>query len=86
MPDDWAAYARELGLALHRERVRVGLTQEELAHAAGLTRSHYQQLEKGLSRPNRAANPSLSSLIALSEVLGIPLAELLPSRPLRRAS
>jgi len=80
MPDDWAAYAKDLGVALHRERIRAGLTQEELAYAAGLTRSHYQQLEKGLSRPGRVANPSLSSIVALSDVLGVALEELLPMR------
>ncbi|MES1170003.1 MAG: helix-turn-helix transcriptional regulator, partial [Leifsonia sp.] len=50
---------RALGLALQRARHELGMTQEEVAHASGLTRSHYQQLEKGLSRPGVAANPSL---------------------------
>ncbi|QEO10629.1 helix-turn-helix domain-containing protein [Protaetiibacter larvae] len=74
----WDAYAREFGVRLHRTRVAVGLTQEDLAHAAGITRSHYQQLEKGLSRPGVAANPSLRTLISLARALGVRPEELIP--------
>ena len=77
VPPDWDAYLRRLGIALQRERARNGLTQEAVAHAAGITRSHYQQLEKGLSRPGRVANPTLMTLVALSDVLDVPLEQLL---------
>jgi transcriptional regulator with XRE-family HTH domain len=78
-PDDgWASFAREFGIRLHRARIEAALTQEELAYAAGLTRSHYQQLEKGLSRPGAAANPSLRTIVALADVLGLPLDALVP--------
>ena len=74
----WAAYAKRLGIELNRARHRAGLSQERLAYAAGLTRSHYQQLEKGESAPGTPANPTLRTLIALSQVLGITLTDLLP--------
>jgi transcriptional regulator with XRE-family HTH domain len=79
--DEWATYVRDLGIELNRHRHRVGLTQECLAHAAGLTRYHYQQLEKGQSRPHAPANPSLKTLLALAQALGVSLEVLLPCDP-----
>jgi len=76
--DEWADYARRLGIELNRTRHRAGLTQEKLAYAAGLTRYHYQQLEKGESRPDKPANPSLRNILALAQALGVTLEELLP--------
>ena len=57
------------------------MTQEEVAYASGLTRSHYQQLEKGLSRPGVAANPSLLTVTALAETLQLDPAELIEPPP-----
>jgi len=76
VPDGWVDYARSFGIALQRQRLRIGLTQEQLAHAAGMTRSHYQQLEKGASRPGTPANPSLLTIISLASALGIEPREL----------
>ena len=71
--------ARALGLRLQALRHRVGRTQERVAADAGLSRNHYQLLERGLS--DRAhgtpANPRLSTLIALSVALDTSVAELL---------
>lgn len=78
-PPEWAPYVRELGLELHRRRIEAGLSQEQLAAAAGITRATYAQLEKGLSRPDVAANPSLYTLVALGNVLRVDLARILPS-------
>jgi transcriptional regulator with XRE-family HTH domain len=78
-PAEWAPYARQLGLELHRRRVAAGLSQEQLAAAAGITRATYGQLEKGLSRPEVPANPSLYTLVALSNVLRIDVTQLIPS-------
>jgi len=61
------------------------MTQEDVAHASGLTRSHYQQLEKGLSRPRVAANPSLMTVLALASTLGIDLDDLVEALRGRRA-
>jgi hypothetical protein len=49
-PSSWAAYAPELGLELQRRRIAAGFTQEDLAHQAGLTRTHYQQIDKASGR------------------------------------
>lgn len=77
-PEKWAPYVRELGLELHRRRIEAGLSQEQLAAAAGITRATYAQLEKGLSRPDVAANPSLYTLVALSNVLRVEVTDLIP--------
>ena len=75
---DWAAYAQQVGLAIQRRRIEVGLTQEYVAYAAGLTRSHYQLLERGRGAADRSANPSLLTLVAVAQVLQIELGDLLP--------
>lgn len=75
---DWSEYAQRLATALRRARKRAGLSQEEAAYRAGLTRYTYQKYEKGESRPGTAANPTLRSILALSQVLELPLSELLP--------
>jgi DNA-binding XRE family transcriptional regulator len=77
-PDDWADYAIALGIQLHRRRVEMGLSQEQLAYAAGLSRYTYQKFEAGLSAPGTPSNPSLRNVMALAQVLGVSLDELLP--------
>jgi transcriptional regulator with XRE-family HTH domain len=77
----WDAYVRDLGLALARARARRALSQERVAHAAGLSTFTYRKLEKGESNPGTPANPRLRTLVALAEVLQIPLAGLLPADP-----
>jgi transcriptional regulator with XRE-family HTH domain len=72
---------RDLGIGLSRLRHRAGLSQERLANAAGITRYHYQQLEKGESRPRAPANPSLRTLLALAQAFEVELADLLPGDP-----
>jgi len=70
---------RQLADALGRRLVHLreikGLTQEAVAAAANMSRNHYQLLENGLSdrKSRRPANPRLSTLVALSGVLGVPL-------------
>jgi transcriptional regulator with XRE-family HTH domain len=56
---------------LAAERVRRGLTQEELALRAGIDRSHVGLLEKGLR------SPSLEVVLRLAWAMEIPLAGLL---------
>ncbi|MBO0853841.1 MAG: helix-turn-helix transcriptional regulator [Nocardia sp.] len=70
--------AAMLGQRLATLREARGLTQEQVAHAAGISRNHYQLLESGWSvRKTKApANPRLRTLIALSEVLGTTLPDL----------
>ena len=75
---EWAAYAQRLATALRRAREDAGLSQEQVAYRAGLTRYTYQKYEKGESRPGRPANPTLRTVLAISQVLGIPLDILIP--------
>lgn len=79
--DPWSDFARELGLVLLRVRGEKRLSQEQVAHAAGLSTFTYRKLEKGESNPGTPANPRLRTLVALSGVLGVPLMELLPDPP-----
>jgi transcriptional regulator with XRE-family HTH domain len=72
----WEEYVRNLGHELHRRRIAAGLSQEALAHRAGMTRSHYQQLEKGIWRPGKPANPSLKTLVGLAQVLETEITDL----------
>lgn len=66
--------------ALREERVRAGLTQTELAERARLSVTMVQNLE----RPSYAANPRLSTLLALADALAVdPAALLPPARPRR---
>ncbi len=74
-------YARELGHNIKRARERTGLSQERIAHAAGLASYTYQKFEKGESRPGTPMNPRLATLLALSQVLDVPLVDLLPKNP-----
>lgn len=74
----WSAYVQRLATALRRVREEAGLSQEDVAYRAGLTRYTYQKYEKGESRPGRPANPTLRSILTLSQVLNVPLAHLLP--------
>lgn len=75
----WESFARELGHNLRRAREATGLSQERVAHAAGLASYTYQKFEKGESRPGQPLNPRLTTLVALSQVLGVPLPDLLPA-------
>lgn len=57
------------------------MSQEDVAYAAGLSRYTYQKLEKGESQPGTPANPSLRNVMALAQVLEVPLERLLPKEP-----
>lgn len=54
------------------------MTQEQVAQAAELNRNHYQLLESALSDRHKGtpANPRLSTLVALAEVLHTTVPEL----------
>lgn len=74
----WEDYARELGVNLQRARHSKELSQERVAHVAGISTYTYQKFEKGESKPGTPMNPRLITLIALSQVLEIELERLLP--------
>ena len=65
---------------LRRRREQAGMTQEELAHRAGLSRNQVQNLEN--NRNNNAtgrssANPSLDTILDLEAAFGLELGDLL---------
>ena len=62
--EDWWRYARALGLRLQRARLAKGMSQEAVAHAAGISTFTYQKFEKGESKPGTPMNPRLRTLLA----------------------
>lgn len=76
--DSWEAFARDLGLRLQRARAATGLSQEKVAHAAGISTFTYRKLEKGESNPSTPANPRLRTLAALAEILNTSIHDLIP--------
>ncbi len=74
--EDWWRYARALGLRLQRARLAKGMSQEAVAHAAGISTFTYQKFEKGESKPGTPMNPRLRTLLALAETLDVRVGEL----------
>ncbi len=70
--------ARTLGRRLREVREAAGLSQEDVANAAGISRNHLQLIERGHSnrRTETPWNPHLSVLIELCRALDISLSEL----------
>jgi transcriptional regulator with XRE-family HTH domain len=58
-----------LGEELHRARTAAGLTQEQLAFRAGLSRPYVSQLERDLK------SPTLDTLFLLCDALGVSAAD-----------
>ncbi|GAB3070254.1 helix-turn-helix domain-containing protein [Nocardioides zeae] len=81
MEDEWKTFSREVGVRLQQARQRKGLSQERVAHLAGVAGFTYQKFEKGESRPGVAMNPRLQTLLAVCEVLEIDVATLLEGAP-----
>jgi DNA-binding XRE family transcriptional regulator len=78
LPSSWEDYAKALGIELQRQRINASLTQENLAHRAGITRTHYQQLERGYWRQDAPSNPSVKLLARLAQALRVDIGSLLP--------
>lgn len=79
---EWATFARELGINLRRARAARHLTQEAVAEQAEISLYAYQQYERGSStRDGQATNPRLATILAISQVLEVPIEQLLPSVP-----
>jgi transcriptional regulator with XRE-family HTH domain len=77
--EGWRSYAVQLGVNLQAARIAQGLTQEDVAYRARLTRFTYQKYEKGESRPGEPTNLTIRTLLALTQVLQVELSDLLPS-------
>lgn len=71
--------AVQLGHRIQRLRMDAGLSQERVAHLAGISRNHYQLLERGLSdrAKNTPSNPTLTTIIDVAAALEKPLDEVL---------
>lgn len=65
---------KELADNVKSFRRRCGLSQEELAHAAGLHRTYVSGIERGIR------NPSISIVAKLAVALGVEPADLLSSK------
>jgi len=59
-----------LGMTIKRQRTSLGISQQELAHRAGLHRTYISDLERG------ARNPSVESIEKLAAALQISVAKL----------
>ena len=57
--------------AVHERRELLGISQEELAHRAGLHRTYISDIERG------ARNPSLKTLSRLADALEISTSDLI---------
>lgn len=57
--------------SVHERREHLNISQEELAHRAGLHRTYISDIERG------ARNPSLKTLSRLAEALELPTSELI---------
>ena len=79
--DPYVAYALEMGHLLKRLRRETGMSQERVAHAAGITAFTYQKYEKGESSPGVPMNPLTTTLLRLSAVFGVEPGDLFPPDP-----
>ncbi|PRB19275.1 hypothetical protein CQ042_00035 [Microbacterium sp. MYb62] len=75
---EWRDFADQFAVLLRRKRHAAGLSQEDVAYRANLSRFIYRQYEQGESRRGTPANPSLRAVLAIAQVLEVPLTELLP--------
>lgn len=76
---EWSKYSQRFATSLRTARERANLSQEEVAYRSGLTRYTYQKYEKGESRPGNPANPTLRTLLAISQVLDVPVGDIIPN-------
>lgn len=64
-------FAIAFSRVLQRERAARGLSQERLAHEAGLHRTYVGLIERGLRKP------TIQVAYALARALGVPLSDLI---------
>ncbi|PCC26636.1 transcriptional regulator [Glutamicibacter sp. BW78] len=74
-------HARLLGTTLRGLREVRGLTQEDLAYSAGLTKNSLQLLEGGRGSGRKdstsPSNPRMATLMGLSGALGMSVSQML---------
>lgn len=69
MTEDRLNQFKQLGLTIAYYRKLKGYTQQELAEAAGLSRTHISNLEA----PNMPTSISLEKLFDIADVLDVPV-------------
>lgn len=74
---DMNSYSVLLADRLRNLRNSLNLSQEAVAHAAGISVYTYQKFEKGESSPGTPMNPRLHTLLALAEVFHLSVSDLL---------
>lgn len=62
--------ARKLGDRIRAERIRIGITQMDFAHLAGMNVANVGRIERG------DGNPTLESIVRIAGVLDVPVTEL----------
>jgi len=55
-----------LGMAIKTQRASLGISQEELAHRAGLHRTYVSDLERGVRNPSVASIEKIARALELS--------------------
>lgn len=73
--------ATRLGSAISALRTSKGMSQESLAHAAGITKNQVQLIEAGKASGRKddsgSSNPRITTLVGLADALETSAAELL---------
>lgn len=72
-PIERAARGRAIGERVKRYRESRHLTQEQLAHQAGMSRNQIQNIEQA-----RTDNPTIRNLYSIAAALRVSVTELLP--------
>ena len=65
MPDPSSEASRILGERIRTERLKLGLSQDDVANLAGMHSSNYGKLERGIG------NPVLHTIVKLGVGLGV---------------
>ena len=70
--------SRALGARIRELRITRKKPQEQIAHAAGISRNHLQNIERGVNDRTSGTpwNPHLSTLLVISDALEVSLSEL----------
>lgn len=63
---EYGASAAQIGEVIRTYRVRKGLSQEVLSGLAGLDRTHYSKIERGLR------SPTIDTFFRIAQALDIP--------------
>ncbi|NNG19383.1 helix-turn-helix transcriptional regulator [Naumannella sp. ID2617S] len=80
LPEGWPDITRTLGVKVRTHREAQGLTQEQLAEAAGISRNQVQNIELNRNNQAGAGNPRLDTVYALARALRVDVGYLVDHR------